>query len=322
MRGAPIGTRPRFLCCVSLLALSGCHLQRAQPAQTAVLLKTLANPYWSQMAAGVETEAKRRGITVDIYAAEDEDDLQGQQTTMEDLISKGYKAIAVAPITPVNLIEPTSRATRDGIPVIDLDEHMDERLMRAEGAETLATIATDNRALGGKAAQFIMARAEGRPIDVAIIGGRAGSASSEARVEGALAVFRKCSNATVIATQPADWDRERALGVANAMLARDPKLGAIYAANDTMALGAEKAVQNSGKASTTIVVGTDGSPEALSSIQSGALSATVAQDPAAIGAAAVDLMAEALEGKINLAASRSVTVGSHLITRALEPVRP
>jgi D-allose transport system substrate-binding protein len=274
------------------------------------------------MAAGVKAEAKLRGITVDIYAAEDEDDLQGQQIMMEDLISKGYKAIAVAPITPVNLIQPTSRATHDGIPVVDLDERMDERLMRAEGAETLATIATDNRALGGKAAQFILTRAEGRPIDVAIIEGRAGSASSEARVAGALAVFRKSNNATVVATQPADWDREHALGVANAILARDPNLGAIYAANDTMALGAEKAVQSKGKAGTIIVVGTDGSPEALSSIQSGALSATVAQDPAAIGAAAVDLMAEALEGKLNPAASRSVTIDSHLITRALEPVHP
>jgi D-allose transport system substrate-binding protein len=322
MRGLPSGIRRLILCCVSLLIISGCHLQRARPAQTAVLLKTLANPYWSQMAAAVKAEAKLRGMTVDVYAAEDEDDLQGQQTMMEDLLSKGYKAIAVAPITPVNLIQPTSRATHDGIPVVDLDERMDELLMRAEGAETLATIATDNRALGGKAAQFILARAEGRPIDVAIIEGRAGSASSEARVGGALAVFRKSSNATVVATQPADWDREHALGVANAILARDPNLGAIYAANDTMALGAEKAVQSKGKAGTIIVVGTDGSPEALLSIQSGALSATVAQDPAAIGAAAVDLMAEALEGKLNAAASRSVTIDSHLITRALEPVHP
>jgi D-allose transport system substrate-binding protein len=322
VKSLPRGALRRLLCCASLLFMSGCHLQLARPAQTAVLLKTLANPYWSQMAAGVKAEAKRRGITVDIYAAEDEDDLQGQQVMMEDLISKGYKAIAVAPITPVNLIEPTSRATRNGIPVVDLDERMNERQMQAEGAETLATIATDNRALGGKAAQFILARAAGRPIDVAVIEGRAGSPSSEARVEGALAVFRKSGNATVIATQPADWDRERALGVANAIMARDPKLGAIYAANDTMALGAEKAVLSSGKAGAVMVVGTDGSPEALSSIESGELSATVAQDPAAIGAAAVDLMAEALEGKLNPVASRNVTIESHLITRTLGPARP
>jgi D-allose transport system substrate-binding protein len=272
------------------------------------------------MASGVQAEAARRGITVDIYAAESEDDLQGQQTMMQDLISKHYKAIAVAPITPVNLIEPTSRATRAGISVVEVDERMDERQMRAEGAVTLATIATDNRMLGGKAARFILATASGRPIDVAIIEGRAGSASSEARVAGALSVLRNSGNATVVSIQPADWDRERALGVATAMLARDPKLGAIYAANDTMALGAEQAVQNAGRSGPIMVVGTDGSPEALASIRAGALSATVVQDARAIGAAAVDVMADALQGRDKPGdAARNITIESRLVTRRPEP---
>jgi D-allose transport system substrate-binding protein len=67
-------------------------------AEYAVVLKTLASPFWRGIQEGVELKAKELGITVDIYAANSEDDIEGQVQLFENCISQGYKAIGVAPI--------------------------------------------------------------------------------------------------------------------------------------------------------------------------------------------------------------------------------
>ena len=73
-------------------------------AEVAIILKTLSNPFWVSMKEGIEKEAAAQGIKVDIFAVNSEEDVQEQLKLLEDLIGKGYKAIGVAPLSPVNLI--------------------------------------------------------------------------------------------------------------------------------------------------------------------------------------------------------------------------
>jgi ABC-type sugar transport system, periplasmic component len=61
----------------------------------------------------------------------------------------------------------------------------------------------------------------------------------------------------------------------------------VIAGNDTMALGAVAALKNAGMEK-VIVVGFDGSPDAIASIKSGAIKATVLQPAATISRLAVD----------------------------------
>jgi len=61
----------------------------------------------------------------------------------------------------------------------------------------------------------------------------------------------------------------------------------VIAGNDTMALGASAALQASGLAK-VIVIGFDGSPDALAAIRAGAIQATVLQPAARIAMAAVE----------------------------------
>ena len=60
-----------------------------------------------------------------------------------------------------------------------------------------------------------------------------------------------------------------------------------------MAMGAQEAVEASGK--DIKVCGTDGNDDAIQSVADGKLAATVAQDPAAVGARGLQLMVEAVE---------------------------
>ena len=117
---------------------------------------------------------------------------------------------------------------------------------------------------------------------------------------------------------PMEEDRIKALDVATNVLQSSPDLKAFYCANDTMALGVMQAVQNAGKAGKVLVVGTDGAPEAVEMVKAGRLSATVAQDPAKIGATSLDLLVEAVKaGKLTPvgAAPKQVAVDSVLVTK-------
>lgn len=77
----------------------------------------------------------------------------------------------------------------------------------------------------------------------------------------------------------------KGFGCITTFIQQNPDLKAIYACNDTMALGIPSLLIMLVSKVKMIVVGTDGDTEAVKSIEAGQLSATVAQDPAGIGAA-------------------------------------
>lgn len=110
-----------------------------------------------------------------------------------------------------------------------------------------AFVTTDNVAVGAKGASFIIDKLGAEGGEVAIIEGKAGNASGEARRNGATEAFKKASQIKLVASQPADWDRIKALDVATNVLQRNPNIKAIYCANDTMAMGVAQAVANAGK---------------------------------------------------------------------------
>lgn len=292
-------------CCVMGGLLAGCggakDAAKTEPAKNAtpkvaIVLKTLANPFWVSMKDGIEAEAKKQGVQVDVFAVDSEEDVQGQLKKFEDALSKDYNAIGFAPISPVNLISAVAQASKKGMPVVNIDEKVDMKELKSAGGSVVAFVTTDNVKVGEKGAKYIIEKLGSAGGEVAVIEGKAGATSGEARRDGATAAFKANSAINLVASQPADWDRDKALNVATNLLQRYPNLKAFYCANDTMALGVLQAVQNSGKKD-ILVVGTDGAPEAVQSVKDGKLSATVAQDPAEIGATSLRLLVEALKNK-------------------------
>lgn len=259
-------------------------------AEYAVILKVLSSQFWQTLRDGIEAEAENLGIKVDIYAANSEDDIEGQVTLLENAISMGYKAIGVAPISDVNLNNAIADATAKGIYIIDIDERLDMSSVVELGGASYAYVATDNEAVGRMGAEYLIEMIGGEG-EVAIVEGKAGAISGEARRDGAKAAF-EAAGLTIVESQPADWDRTRAYDVATNYITAHPDLKAIYCCNDTMAMGVQEAVDASGK--DILVCGTDGNDDAIQSVADGKLAATVAQDPAAVGAKGLQLMVEAV----------------------------
>lgn len=72
-------------------------------------------------------------------------------------------------------------------------------------------------------------------------------------------------------------------------------IDAVFAHNDEMALGAQKAIAGSGR--DIIIVGFDAVDDAVNAVKAGEMAATVAQQPAEIGAMGVEAVAKVLKGE-------------------------
>ena len=298
--------------CVSLVSFATAE---SGDAEIAIVLKTLGNPFWETMKTGIEAKAAELGVKVDIFAANSEDDVEGQLTILENAVSKGYKAIGVAPLSPTNLNNVIAQAMIDGIYVVNIDEKVDVDALKALGGNVMGFVTTNNVAVGQLAGEAICAKLPDGG-EVAIIEGKAGNASGLDRRNGAQAAFDAQGNITLVESQPADWDRTKAYDVATNYITKHPDLKAIYCCNDTMAMGALEAVKAAG--ASILVYGTDGNDDAIASVQAGELAGTVAQDPANIGATALEMLVNMIKNAtpIDLAADVPVEfVAAQLITK-------
>lgn len=263
-----------------------------------MIIKTLSSPFWINLKNGIEEEANRLGVSVTVLAGNSEDDIQGQLRLFEENIAKNYVGIGFAPISPVNLISAVSQAYANDIYLVNIDEKVNMEQLKANKANVEGFVNTDNFRVGASAAKFIIEQIKSG--DVIIIEGKAGTTSGEDRRTGATSIFTNTEGINLVASQPADWDRTKALDVTSSLLQRYPNIKAIYCCNDTMALGAQQAVENIRKQDSIIVVGTDGTPEAFQSIKEGRLKATMEQNSKLIGAQGLKLLVEAVQANKGL----------------------
>jgi erythritol transport system substrate-binding protein len=90
-----------------------------------------------------------------------------------------------------------------------------------------------------------------------------------------------------LSRQSANWSQTEAFQKMETLIQGNRNIKGIIAGNDTMALGAVAALKAAGLPG-VVVVGFDGSPDAIASIKAGELKATVLQPAALIARTAVD----------------------------------
>lgn len=236
----------------------------------AYVTKTLINEFWQDVASGIQKEASKYKIKVDIQAAKDESSLSEQLNLAQTILSTKPDALLISPQSDSNLAPVVEAAKAANIPTIVIDD------ARTEGASTY--IGTDQVAIGAKAAEFL------RKIypdggKVAQIEGQAGSPNARKRIEGFVTTIKSYPNFQLVASQPGDWDRLKAMDATSNILRQHPDLIGVYANNDGMAFGVYEAVSSADKTKQVAVVGTDGIAEAKRSVGDGQMKATVAEFP-------------------------------------------
>ncbi len=262
------------------------------------ILPSLGNPYWQTVKKGIEDSGKQTGSTTVVLSAVSDQAKEEFLNLCQAAISQKPSMIVICTTTDTTTLQCLREVQSRKIKVGVIDHMISNEQAKKAGVKLSFSIGTNNIMLGEKAAQFVVGKIKSPAPKVLILEGVVGNTNSANRVDGfKKSLAKSLPAAKVVNTVSADWDRLKALNLTSDTLQRTPDLIVVFAANDMMALGAAEAIRAAGKTKNIMVVGIDGVPDARKAIQSGRLTASVAQLPYLIGKRSVELAIESMKGK-------------------------
>jgi inositol transport system substrate-binding protein len=269
---------------LAMIALTGCGGSptasdgQAKGPVIGVSLLNLSNEFIVMLNKAMEQKARELGVRLIVNDAQRSAEKQVQQA--ESFIAQKVDAIILNPCEVEASSPAVEKALAAGIPVINVNSE-------TRTAPT-AFVGSRDEDSGTLAMEYIAQRLAGKG-NVVEIEGFMGQAAQLKRDQAAREVLSKNPGLHLLASQTAEWDRAKAMSLMeNWMQSYGDRIDAVFAHNDEMAMGALLALERAGKKKRTIVVGVDAIADALQAVRDGRLDATIFQDAAGQGAAAVE----------------------------------
>ncbi|KZM69967.1 substrate-binding domain-containing protein [Nocardia terpenica] len=250
----------------------------------AIATRNFTNPYWAALRDGAVAEAARLGVRVTVQAGQSETDADGENAQISTMAAQGHDCFGVVPVNATNVITPLTTVARKNIPILDLDTQIDPKASQQAGVSYASFIGSDNLDAGRMAGQKML-EALGGTGKVAVLQGIAGEQNGINRDQGFSETV--AGKLDIVQRTPADYEQDKGLQVTEALLKAHPDITGIFAANDTMGLGAAQAIKNAGRTGQIKVISVDGIQGALDAVKAGTLYGTVTQYPYAEGQLAV-----------------------------------
>ncbi|MEZ6045189.1 MAG: sugar ABC transporter substrate-binding protein [Planctomycetaceae bacterium] len=273
-----------WLLCLSLF-LVGCggegeqsadHAGQTGKPRIALVMKSLANEFFSTMASGAEAHQSQHSDQYELLVngIKNEKDVTRQIQLVEEMMVQQVDAIVIAPADSKSLINVCRRAIESGIVVINIDNKLDAEVLQEQGVQ-IPFVGPDNKAGARKVGEYLAAQLKAED-EVALLEGISTAYNAQQRKAG----FEEAINTAslnLVASQSADWEMDRANKVAADIMTRQPELKAFFCSNDSMALGALAAVRTAGKLGQVQIVGFDNIKAAREAILAGDILATADQ---------------------------------------------
>ncbi len=240
-----------------------------------LVMKSLGNEFFKQMEEGAVAHAQERGdVELVPLGIQSETDLGAQIELVENLIARNVDAIVIAPADSRALVPALARAVNQGIEVVNIDVKLDDDAMAQAGVD-IPFVGPDNVAaakmVGEKLAQTL-----GEGANVILLEGLPGAANAIQRAQG-FTEAAEAGDLNLVASQTANWETDQAFELVNNLLTVNSDVVGIMASNDSMALGAVRAVASQGQSDQITIVGFDNLPAVQPLICDGTMLATLDQ---------------------------------------------
>jgi len=275
----------------SVVLLAGCGKPPAPGGKIVIgmTLPSSSHPFFIYLKKNVMDEAEKLGVKV--ISADAEDAAAKQMSIVEDFISRGVDGVLISPISADALVPAVEALNKANIPVATVDR-------KVNGGEILVHVGADNVEGGRVAARYILEKLGGKG-GVIEIEGTPGASPAIERKRGFDEVVA-ASGVKLLASQTADFKRATGQSVMENLLQARSDFQAVYAANDEMMLGAIEAMDARGvDLSRVVTVGYDAIADAMQSIKSGRLTASVEQYPGQQARKALRFLVEKIrDGKL------------------------
>lgn len=201
-----------------------------------------------------------------------------------------WKVFIIEPVSVDGVVPSVKAAKEAGVDVVIVNQ----RISDPEAADCY--VGADAATTGSKLMEEVMKDIDGKG-NVALLLGPMGSDGQFGRSEGFDQVLADYPDVTVAFQDTAEWQTEPALTIVENWLNAGKEISAVVAQNDSMAVGAAKAIADAQKTGEIKVYGIDATSEGLQAVLDGKLQGTMAQGTADQGKFAADACADLLDGK-------------------------
>lgn len=257
-----------FLSAFGFAAIA-CEPAMAQSETIAVFTKNQTNPFFETVRVGTANAAKALGVRVIQYIPIKPDSIPEQLSQVEDVVIKKPSAVLFTPVDYKALVPAIDKMVNAKIPVIGMTD-------RPAGGAILAFVGVDDHRLGVETATNLF-KAMGGKGNVIALEGVKGTLTSTDRMRGFTDALKQFPNVKLLASQPANYQRLQALQVMENLMQTHPQVDGVFAANDAMATGVVEALAAANRKA--LVVGINGSKEAVDLIKVGKMHASGSSDP-------------------------------------------
>ena len=284
--------------CVAALAMaagaSGAH---ADGCKVGIAMYTLGAPYFAAQVAAAEDQAKKAGC--EVTSSDGQNDMAKQIADVEDMVAKGINLLILNPRDPEGLVPTADAATKAGVKVVVMDSSINPK------ADVVTQVRSSNDQNGFLVGQWLANETKGQHLKIILLSGDKGNEVGRDRrlgvlkglAEGQLNTVGK-TDFEIVGQGWGGWSNEGGLAAMEDLMTAHADANVVLGENDSMVLGAIKAMEAAGKTGVLPLAAADGQKEALALIKEGKYGATGLNDPDLVARTAVDIGLKAVKGEL------------------------
>lgn len=240
----------------------------------AVIPKGHTDVYWKYVHAGAAAAGRKLHVKILFQGPSQDGDRAAEISLMRNFVTQGVSGIVLAPVDSRALVPSVKLADAAHIPVVIIDS----ALKATPGKDFVSFVATDNFKAGEIAGKALAKQLDGKG-NVVFLRFIVGSASTDARAAGCMAVLKKYPGIKIIANQRGGGTAGKCKAVALSMADSLRHADGIFAANETTTFGMYLALQQLGLLGQKKFVGFDWQSNFKKPIEKGEINGVVVQDP-------------------------------------------
>jgi ABC-type sugar transport system substrate-binding protein len=300
-------TMKNFFSFIILLLIFGCSQSKSsnkEKEKIAIVISTLNNPWFVFLADRAMAKSKELGYEAKVF--DSQNNTATESDHFENALVSGYDAILFNPTDADGSIINVKKAKEAGVAVFCMDREINST------EYATAQILSDSYSGSVAVGEYFVKQLNKKGNYVEIIG-LVGDNNTWARSKGFHSVVDNYPDMKMLAQQPGDFDRNKALEVMESLLQAHPKIDGVFCGNDAMAMGAYQAIVAAGKGEKIKVFGFDGADDVINGIKDGNISATGMQFPQTMAEMAAVFADQYFKGKRDFA--QKIPVAVELVTK-------
>lgn len=256
----------------------------------AIVSKGFQHQFWQAVQQGADEAAAELGVSITFEGPDDESQVDQQIQMLQTALDRGPDAIAFAALDSQAAEPLLQRADDDGLPIIAFDSGVDSDI-------PLTTVATDNYAAGGAAAEH-MSELIGGEGKVALVVHDQTSVSGTERRDGFVDWMEdNAPDVEIVDIQYGGGDHLESTDITRSIVSAHSDLAGIFGSNEGSAIGVVNAINELNMAGDITVVGFDSGQAQIDAIRNGVMAGAITQNPVNMGYETVQAAIRALEGE-------------------------